>query len=75
MRVGILRGLPAVERAVCGIHLGPMSGIRDTWHALRAEMLARGFVPSGPCRELYVRAVSDDQSDWVTELQQPVMSA
>lgn len=64
--------LPAVESSVCGIHLGPMSGISDTWHALHAEMLARGFVPSGPCRELYVRAVSDDQSDWVTELQQPV---
>ncbi|MDQ0614541.1 DNA-binding transcriptional MerR regulator [Microbacterium sp. W4I4] len=64
--------LPAVERSVCGIHLGPMSGIRDTWHALHAEMLARGYVPSGPCRELYVRAESEDQSDWVTELQQPV---
>lgn len=64
--------LPAVERAVCGIHLGPMSGISDTWHALHAEMLARGYVPSGPCRELYVRAVGDDQTDWVTELQQPV---
>jgi effector-binding domain-containing protein len=64
--------LPAVERSVCGIHLGPMSGIRDSWHALHAEMLARGYVPSGPCRELYVRAASDDQSDWVTELQQPV---
>lgn len=64
--------LPFVERAVCGIHLGPMSGIRDTWHALHAEMLARGYVPSGPCRELYVRAESEDQSDWVTELQQPV---
>ncbi|WP_336644805.1 MerR family transcriptional regulator [Microbacterium sp. USHLN186] len=67
--------LPAVERAVCGIHLGPMSGISESWHALHAEMLARGFEPSGPCRELYVRAVSDDQSDWVTELQQPVRRA
>ena len=67
--------LPAVASAVCGIHLGPMSGISDTWHALHAEMLARGFVPSGPCRELYVRAVSDDQSDWVTELQQPVRAS
>ncbi|MFD5224129.1 MerR family transcriptional regulator [Microbacterium sp. NPDC058342] len=65
--------LPAVESSVCGIHLGAMSGIRDTWHALHAEMLARGFVPSGPCRELYVRAVSEDQADWVTELQQPVV--
>ncbi|CAN5398406.1 hypothetical protein BH24ACT12_BH24ACT12_24620 [soil metagenome] len=23
------------------------------------------------CRDLYVRAESDDQEDWVTELQQP----
>ncbi len=30
-------------------------------------------MPSGPCRELYVRAEPDgEQSDWVTELQQPV---
>lgn len=65
--------LPAVPSAVCGIHLGPMSGIQDSWHALHSEMLARGYVPAGPCRELYVRAESDDQADWVTELQQPVM--
>jgi len=36
------------------------------------EVLARGLVPTGPCREVYVRAVSEDQADWVTELQQPV---
>ena len=64
--------LPAERSAVCVIHLGEMSGIRDTWHALHAEMLARGFEPSAPGRELYVRAIDDDQSDWVTELQQPV---
>lgn len=66
--------LPAEQSAVCGIHLGPMARIAETWSALHAEMLARGFVPSGPCRELYVRAESDDQSDWVTELQQPVVA-
>jgi len=64
--------LAAVDTAVCGIHLGSMAGIASSWQAIHAEILARGFVPSGPCRELYVRAVSDDQSDWVTELQQPV---
>lgn len=64
--------LPAVELAICGIHLGSMGRIRETWGAVHAEIIARGYVPSGPCRELYVRAVSDDQSDWVTELQQPV---
>lgn len=64
--------LPAVELAVCGVHLGAMSGIGASWMALHEEIVARGYAPSGPCRELYVRAESDDQSDWVTELQQPV---
>ncbi|UNK70774.1 MerR family transcriptional regulator [Microbacterium sp. H1-D42] len=67
--------LPAVPSAICGVHLGTMDRISHSWMALHEEILARGFVPSGPCRELYVRAVSDDQSDWVTELQQPVERA
>ncbi|WP_175987355.1 MerR family transcriptional regulator [Microbacterium tenebrionis] len=67
--------LPAVDAAVCGIHLGSMAGIAASWHAIHSEIVARGLVPAGPCRELYVRAVSDDQSDWVTELQQPVARA
>ncbi|HCS61443.1 MAG TPA: MerR family transcriptional regulator [Microbacterium sp.] len=67
--------LDAEDAAVCGIHLGSMSAIADSWQAIHAEILARGFVPSGPCRELYVRAESEDQSDWVTELQQPVARA
>jgi DNA-binding transcriptional MerR regulator/predicted transcriptional regulator YdeE len=64
--------LPAVEDAVCGIHLGSMAHISESWQAIHAEVFARGLVHDGPCRELYVRAVSEDQSDWVTELQQPV---
>lgn len=64
--------LPAAETAVCGIHLGSMDRIAESWHAIHSEIFARGLVHDGPCRELYVRAVSDDQSDWVTELQQPV---
>ncbi len=67
--------LPASAEAICGIHLGSMDTIAASWQALHAETIARGFVPNGPCRELYVRAVSDDQSDWVTELQQPVERA
>lgn len=67
--------LPAEESAVCGIHLGSMASIAQSWQAIHAEILARGFVPAGPCRELYVRAESDDQADWVTELQQPVARA
>lgn len=67
--------LPDVENAICGVHLGSMSRISHSWQALHAEIIARGFVPSGPCRELYVRAISEDQSDWVTELQQPIQRA
>jgi DNA-binding transcriptional MerR regulator/effector-binding domain-containing protein len=67
--------LPAAETAVCGIHLGSMEHIDESWQALHAEIFARGLVHSGPCRELYVRAISEDQSDWVTELQQPVLAS
>ncbi|MFC4138394.1 MULTISPECIES: MerR family transcriptional regulator [unclassified Microbacterium] len=67
--------LPAVASAVCAVHLGTMDGIADSWMALHEEILGRGSVPSGPCRELYLRSESEDQRDWVTELQQPVASA
>lgn len=67
--------LPAAEHAICGIHLGSMDRIAESWQAIHKEILARGFVPSGACRELYVRAESEDQADWVTELQQPVARA
>ena len=63
--------LPEVS-AVCGVHLGPMTGIQDSWQQLHRWVLANGYSYAGPCRELYVKAESDDQSDWVTELQQPV---
>ena len=64
--------LPFVPAAICGVHLGSMDRIGESWQAVHAEIIARGFAPSGPCREVYVRAVPDDQADWVTELQQPV---
>ncbi|MGW8482502.1 MerR family transcriptional regulator [Microbacterium sp. NPDC055903] len=76
VREGVeLIDLPAAGEAICGIHLGAMDRIAQSWQRIHAEIIARGMVPSGPCRELYVRAVSDDQSDWVTELQQPVARA
>jgi DNA-binding transcriptional MerR regulator len=68
--------LPAVEEALCGVHLGSMETIGDSWQALAQAVDAAGTAPSGPCRELYVRAEPAlDQSDWVTELQQPVRAA
>lgn len=66
--------LPEVT-AVCGVHLGPMTGIRASWQDLHRWVLHNGYTFAGPCREWYVRAEDDDQADWVTELQQPVTKA
>jgi DNA-binding transcriptional MerR regulator len=63
--------LPA-SQAVCGVHLGPVTTIQASWQDLHRWVIDNGFSFAGPCREYYVRAQSDDQSDWVTELQQPV---
>lgn len=67
--------LPGVSDAFCGVHLGSMDTIAQSWQSVHSELIARGFEPSGPCRELYVRSESEDQADWVTELQQPVAVA
>lgn len=64
--------LPAVERAVCCVHLGLMSGISATWQALVEHVEACGLTVLPGCREHYVSAQGQDQSDWVVELQQPV---
>jgi DNA-binding transcriptional MerR regulator len=63
--------LPA-STAYCAVHLGPMSRIGESWQALHRWLVENGHHYAGPCRELYVRAESEDQRDWVTELQQPV---
>ncbi|MEO6997903.1 MAG: MerR family transcriptional regulator [Terracoccus sp.] len=63
--------LPAAT-AVCGVHLGPMSQISESWQAMHRWAFENDYEYDGPCRELYLRAESDDQQNWVTELQQPV---
>lgn len=67
--------LPGVATAMCGVHLGTMDTIAASWQALHRTIESQQLVPAGPARELYVRAEPvDDQSGWVTELQQPVRS-
>ena len=63
------------QSAVCGVHLGPMATIHESWQALHRWIVENGYTFDGPCRELYVRAESTDQADWVTELQQPIRQA
>ena len=69
-------GLEIVElpagSAVCGVHLGPMDRIHESWQAMHRWLVENNYEYAGPCRELYVRSESEDQKDWVTELQQPV---
>ncbi len=65
----------AAATAVCGVHLGPMTRIRESWQAMHRWVVENNYAYAGPCRELYVRAESEDQQDWVTELQQPVHQA
>ncbi len=67
--------LPAAEQAVCAVHLGATDGIGDAWMNLHSWLLGRGYRPSAPGREIYLEAGGDDQSGWVTELQQPVVRA
>ncbi len=71
-----LPGLEIVEmpstKAVCGVHLGPMDRIQESWQAMHRWLVENNYEYAGPCRELYVTSDSDDQHDWVTELQQPV---
>lgn len=63
----------AETKAVCGVHRGPMSEIGAAWARLHEWVRARGYTPVGPSREVYLVAESEDQRDWVTELQQPVL--
>jgi hypothetical protein len=58
--------------AVCGVHLGPMTGIGASWNDLHRWIADNGYSYAGPGREVYVRSESEDQADWITELQQPI---
>lgn len=64
--------LPEIT-AVCGVLHGPLSGLQPAWEAMHNWIVAKNYTFAGPCREVYVRAQSEDQSDWITELQQPVV--
>lgn len=64
--------LPEVE-AVTTMHHGHMSDAPVTWQAMSEWMESNHYEAAGPCRELHLSADGDDQTDWVTEFQQPVV--
>jgi effector-binding domain-containing protein len=51
-----------------------MPGIGRAWHEFMVAMAAAGCEPIGPSREVYLVA-DGPQTEWVTELQQPVKVA
>lgn len=67
-----LQELPAVARAVTCVHHGSMATIGESWQTLFQHLADTGATPVDRCREVYLHAPMGDQSDWVTELQQPI---
>lgn len=64
--------MPAVATALCAVHLGAMEKIGTSWQDLHTAIVEQGFVPAAARRETYIRAHPEDQTNWVTELQQPI---
>jgi DNA-binding transcriptional MerR regulator/effector-binding domain-containing protein len=64
--------LPEVPEAAVATHHGSVDGIADSWMALADAVQAHDAVPSDAARELYLTPGDRPQSEWVTELVQPV---
>lgn len=61
------------DTAFVSVHVGDIAEIPRSWQSLHEEIVARGYEPSGPCREYYLRADESGRTDeFVVELQQPV---
>jgi DNA-binding transcriptional MerR regulator len=63
--------LPGIEQAATIVHHGPMNEVMPTGQALARWIDENGYRPLGLLREVYLE-VTDDQENWVTELQAPV---
>ncbi|GAA2010571.1 MerR family transcriptional regulator [Microbacterium ulmi] len=64
--------LPAIERAAVTTYRGDMPGIGRAWNEFSQAIAAAGHRFVGACREVYLESEPLPQSEWVTELQQPV---
>lgn len=64
--------LPSIERAATFNYRGDMAGIGAAWNAFEQAIIAAGHEPVGGCRELYLEAEPRPESEWLTQLQQPI---
>jgi DNA-binding transcriptional MerR regulator len=66
--------LPAIETAATIVHHGSMDSVLTTIQELAQWIEANGYTSTGYNREFYLE-YNDDESTWVTELQEPVRKA
>ncbi|MFB7516848.1 MerR family transcriptional regulator [Streptomyces sp. NPDC056144] len=66
-----VRVLPGVEEAATIVHRGSMDDVLPTAQALAHWVGTNGYTTKGYARELYLEC-PDDQSQWVTELQETI---
>lgn len=69
-----IHDLPGTETAATTIHKGPYDTVGKGYQALMQWCEENGYEMDGPDREVYLTSPADtqDPSEWVTELQQPV---
>jgi effector-binding domain-containing protein len=65
--------LPEIERAATIVHQGSMDGVMSTIQTLARWIDAHGYRSAGYNRELYLE-VGADRAEWVTELQEPLVT-
>ncbi|MFB7630750.1 MerR family transcriptional regulator [Streptomyces sp. NPDC056149] len=66
--------LPGLDLAATVVHRGPMSRIMPTAQHLARWIDGNGYRSAGYARELYLEC-PEDQEEWVTEIQEPVVRA
>lgn len=64
--------LPGIAQAAVTVHRGEVSGIGESWNALMEWARDHGYELDGICREVYWTPGDRPQSEWVTDLVQPV---
>jgi DNA-binding transcriptional MerR regulator/effector-binding domain-containing protein len=67
--------LPAIEQAAVTVHHGEVAGIGRSWAALGEWVHENGYELIDVCREVYWTPGDQPQSEWVTDLVQPVKRA
>lgn len=64
--------VPPVAAAATLVHHGLMNQIGGKFQELARWIEANGYQPDGAAREYYLVTMPEPESEWVTELQQPV---